>query len=184
MKGQIVKSELIEQIIKLEEEMFLAVRSMESAPCQQMIGTFRAMRNMSHSVLSEETLKSYFNDLVQAKEVGRNLMTEKYARMDNLIPPLSTNPLIVKIVDIEMEWMQQLQTKYPHAIKEKGGFDNYMRSELETYSDNTLQFYYRDIITAKADEVNFVEQRYKNLYLGLGFRSLDEVEETARKNSK
>ncbi len=149
MKGQIVKSELIEQIIKLEEEMFLAVRSVESAPCQQMIGTFRAMRNMSHSVLSEETLKSYFNDLVQAKEARRNL-----------------------------------QTKYPHAIKEKGGFDNYMRSELETYSDNTLQFYYRDIITAKADEVNFVEQRYKNLYLGLGFKSLDEVEETARKNSK
>jgi len=36
---------------------------------------------------SKEMLESYFDDLVIAQKKGRNLVTEKYARMDNLIPP-------------------------------------------------------------------------------------------------
>ena len=58
------KEKIIAKIIKLEEKMFVAVRSVEPAECQHMLKTFYVMRHMSHSVLSMDTLKSYFQDLI------------------------------------------------------------------------------------------------------------------------
>ena len=49
---------------------------------------------MTHSVLSTEALQSYIEDLRKAKAEGRNLLTEKYACIDNLVPPLKTNVII------------------------------------------------------------------------------------------
>lgn len=171
---------LLEKIIKIEEEMFVNVnKGMSPVDCQNQLKTFHAMRSMSFGVLSNDTLQSYYEDLRFALQDERNLVMEKYARMDNLIPPLSDNPLIDKIVEIETAWMEELHQKYPHAIGMGPNFANYEHSELETYSDATIGYYHEDVSIAKQMGINLVEERYKLLYKGMGFKSLAEVEAKA-----
>ena len=111
------------------------------------------------------------------------LMTEKYARMENLIPSLNENELIYKIVDIEREWLSEVHKKYPLTIAVEGGFTTYAVCELETYSDATLNLYYRDIFLAATQKRNLVEERYQYLYGNLGFKDLEEVEALAQKRA-
>ena len=133
---------LLEKIIKIEEDMFVAVNEGgDKVDCQSQLKTFHAMRYMSFAVLSYDTVQSYWEDLNFALQDGRNLVKEKYARMDNLIPVFNENPAIDKIVEIECGWMKELHEKYPHAIQFGPQFANYEHSELETYSDETLELY-------------------------------------------
>lgn len=175
------RQRLMNRIIDMEADMFVKVNEgkTDKAECQTQLKTFRSMRNMSFAVLSDETLQSYYEDLKFAVLDGRNLVMEKYARMDNLIPPLNDNGLIDEIVRIEKGWMQELHAKYPHAIGMSPQFENYEHSELETYSDETIASYHRDVVTARQMGLNLVEARYKVLYQGMGFKSLDEVEAKA-----
>lgn len=161
--------------------MFVKVKASEPAQCQDMLKTFQIMREMSHSVLADDTLASYLQDLNIAESTGRNLMTEKYARMENMIPPLNENELIYKIVDIEREWLYEVHKKYPLTVAINGGFITYAVCELETYSDDTLNLYYRDVFLAATQKRNLVEERYQYLYRSLGFKDLEEVETLAQK---
>jgi len=175
------KEKIIAKIIKLEQKMFVAVRPLEPAACQHMLKTFYAMRRMSHSVLSIDTLQSYFQDLIIAVAIGRNLVTEKYARMDNLIPHLQQNEAIDHIISMETEWMQSLHEKYPLTVRFDENFAKYAAGELETYSTHTLILYQRDIAYAYHHGINLVEQRYLLLYQGMGFENLEAVEAIAKK---
>lgn len=171
---------LLARIIAMEAEMFVAVNDQDNkVECQSQMKTFQAMREMSFSVLSLDTLQSYWEDLNFAKQEGRNLVKEKYARMDNLIPAINDSPAIDKIVAIEVEWLKELHERYPHAIQYSEDFANYEHSELETYSGATLVLYLRDVESAKIARVNLVEKRYLYLYKGMGFKSLQEVEDKA-----
>ena len=111
---------------------------------------------------------------------GRNLITEKYARMDNLIPPINRNPLIKSIVALESFWLRDLHDRFPLAVRCDGRFEVYALGELETYSDQTLALYFRDVESAVEAGRNLVEERYEYLYKGIGFASLDEVEQRAQ----
>jgi len=84
---------------------------------------------------------------------------------------------IDKIVDIQKEWLADLKERYPHIFKENpmDNFANYLRSELETYSDKTLENYYSDIKKALAKGVNLVEQSYMHLAKTNGFSSLEDM---------
>lgn len=177
------RKQLLEKIIAREAAMFIAVKASEPADCQEMLKTFYLMREMSHSVLAADTLTSYLQDLETAAAAGRNLMTEKYARMENLIPSLNENELIYKIVDIEREWLSEVHKKYPLTIAVEGGFTTYAVCELETYSDATLNLYYRDIFLAATQKRNLVEERYQYLYGNLGFKDLEEVEALTQKRA-
>jgi len=175
------KEKIIAKIIKLEQKMFVAVRPLEPAACQHMFKTFYTMRHMSHSVLSMDTLKSYFQDLIIAVATGRNMVTEKYARMDNLIPHLQQNEAIDDIISMETEWMQSLHEKYPLTVRFDKNFAKYAASELETYSKHTLTLYQRDIAYAYHHGINLVEQRYLILFQGMGFENIEAVEAIAEK---
>jgi len=175
------KWDIIDNIIALELEMFLQVKAKDdggNAQCQEEPETFKLMRWMSHSVLSQDTLESYLADLLEAKANGRNLMTEKYALMENLIPRLKENPIIDKIAEVEINWMKELKLKYPNILKgNTDDFKNYMVCEYETYSDKTLEFLMKDINTAKTKKLNLPELRYKNLFKRLGYKSIEEAEQ-------
>jgi len=133
---------------------------------------------MSHTVLAADTLASYQKDLKRAEKDGRNVLTEKYARMDNLIPPLSDNPLIGKIVSIEADWMDILQQRFPKTFRgNRTPFEIYLCSELETYSDDTLALYYRDVTAALEKGKNLTEERYRLLFQSLGYSGIDQVEQ-------
>ena len=174
--------ELVNNIIEIELDMFQRVRTAEPSLCKDQPETFKAMRGMTHSVLSTETLESYLDDLQKAKAKGRNLLTEKYARMDNRIPPLKTNPIIDNIVKLESCWMRELSEKYPHSFKGgSGSFQVYLSSELETYSDETLMLYFEDVSKAQREGRNLAEERYTKLFQQIGYSSIAEVEEKAKK---
>jgi len=170
------REELLNEIIEIELRMFDQVRTSEPSLCKDRPGTFKVMRGMTHSVLSTKTLQSYLEDLQKAKAEGRNLLTEKYARMDNRIPPLKTNPIIDDIVEIEAHWMEELSQKYPRTFKRGPGFKIYLSSELETYSDETLKLYFGDVSRAEKEGRNLTEERYTKLAKQIGYGSIDELE--------
>ena len=174
------RERLIREIVAIELDMFINVKSVEPAACQQLPRTFKAMRSMSHSAWSLETLSSYLQDLQAAVLNGRNLVTEKYARMDNLIPPINSNPLIKSIVELESGWIRELHEKFPLSVKYDGRFEVYALAELETYSDRTLALYERDVQCAQQAGINLAEIRYEHLYLSIGYQSLEEVEQRAQ----
>jgi len=171
------REELLDNIIKFELDMFEQVRTTEPSLCKDRPETFRVMRGMTHSVLSTNTLQSYLGDLQKAKAEGRNLLTEKYARMDNRIPPLKTNRFIDGIVKLESRWMSELSQKYPRSFKGgPGSFGVYLSSELETYSDETLRLYFGDASEAEKEGRNLAEERYTKLAQQIGYGSIDEME--------
>jgi len=174
------REELLKSIIEIELDMFERVRTAEPSLCKDKPETFKVMRGMTHSVLSTETLESYLKDLHKAKAEGRNLLTEKYARMDNRIPPLKTNPIIDDIVEIEARWMKELSGRYPHTFKGQASFKIYLSSELETYSDQTLELYFEDLSKAEKEGRNLAEERYTMLFQQIGYSSIAEAEKKAR----
>ena len=115
---------------------------------------------------------------MEALEEGTNLMEMKYARIDDLVPPLSTSPFIDKIVDIEGGWMKDLAGKYPLAFKGRAEYSAgiYLRSELETYSDRTLELYFGDVSRAAAEGRNLTEERYTFIFKQIGFDSIEAME--------
>ena len=89
---------ILEKIIELELEMFLAVPADGTYSCQEDPEGFRLHRRAQFSIWSEDTLQSYLDDLYRAKKKAINLMTIKYARMDDLLPAENSNPQIEEIV--------------------------------------------------------------------------------------
>ena len=132
---------------------------------------------MAHFGLSVETLASYLLDLEGATAQSRNLFTEKYARIDNAIPPLKDNPLIGQTVGIQDRWMEALSERYPHTFGGRPGFSNYLSCELETYSDETLALYYQDMTKADGEGRNLAEEQYTWLFQRIGYDSIDEIEQ-------
>ncbi len=171
--------------------MFQNVNTLERTTCQDAPEGFRLARGSAFQTWSEATLESYYSDLVQAMDEGKNLMTLKYARMDNLIPALNLSPLIDEIVKIEVLWQEELSEKYPHVVilgqtsgycgaEESAShitFDIYLRCELETYSQHTLEFYYQDVSKALKEKSNLQERKYAYLVESMGYSSLEKVEE-------
>jgi hypothetical protein len=172
---------LIEQIVDIEWKMFSEVNASENAECQKQEETFRLMRWMSHSEDSQELLESYLNDLNQALENGRNLMTEKYAIIQGFLSPEVNTQLIDQIAGIESQWMKSLSEKYPTIIKGDGeSFSKYLKGELHTYSYETVSRYYDLVSESKRNNINLAEKRYTNLFSKLGYNSLEEKEAAER----
>ena len=84
-----LKEDLIASIVALEWEMFQNVNNVGGrAACQDNFETFSVMRSSQATAWSEAALASYLEDLTDAQENGRNLLTEKYARMMEFTAPL------------------------------------------------------------------------------------------------
>ena len=75
------KASLLQQVISTEWEMFRTVNGDRYVDCQQDPETFAGMRTAQFRAWPPEALRSYANDLAEAKRAGRNLLREKYIRM-------------------------------------------------------------------------------------------------------
>jgi len=174
------KTTLLNELVEYERAMFIAVQSKGGpSPCQERQDTFRVMRRMTHSVHDMPTLQALVADFKEAHESGRNLVTEKYARMEDLIPPLSTNPLLDIIADAEIAFIAEGTKLYPNAmnLKQDPGFRSYLRCELETFSDASLEHYGNTIRKAQETGRNLAVDRYDFLWRELGYGSIVEHEE-------
>ena len=185
MTPQKNREQLLHEIVSLELRMFMAIEPSTPSFCQEQPEAFKLMRRASYQVLSNETLEAYLDDLQEAIDEGRNIIELKYARIDNLITPLSNNPLIAKIVDSEGKWLKELEKRYPLTFTSRADFAAgiYLRSELETYSDKTLELYYKDICKALEEGRNLTAERYTFLFKQTGYNSIDDVE-NERKNRR
>ena len=178
MAGEADRDGLLNEIVDIELRMFLSVLTASPSACQEHPDAQKLMRTGSFCVLSTETLESYLADLQEALDEGTNLMELKYARIDNLVPPLRDNPLIDRIVEIEGAWMKDLAERYPLAFKGRVDYSAgiYLRSELETYSDKTLELYFEDVSKAAAEDRNLTGERYTYIFKQIGYDSITDME--------
>lgn len=155
---------LLAEIIERELAMFLSTRNEGGkSECQERPDTFRLMRRMAHEAHGVDFLRAYLDDLRNGEKEGRNLVTEKYARMDDLLPPLSDSPLLDEIADAESHFLRDATRAYPHIIPREGWnrFRRYLRCELETLSPRSLALYADEIRKAQQEGKNPVLERYE-----------------------
>lgn len=188
-----MKRPLLEAILDLEWEMFVCVRSDRNAPCQSAPDNFRTIRGSLFEMWTDAMLVSYLDDLQRALAQGRNLLTEKYARMDNLIAPLNTNPLIDAIVSIEDKWQSELQRCYPAlyrrccrgrnpSAEDGSNFSVYLRCELETYGNRTLELYHQNVKSMDDQKQNLAIDALRQLVRKSGYQDLEQAEAHLRNN--
>ncbi|HEB30793.1 MAG TPA: DUF4125 family protein, partial [Spirochaetes bacterium] len=177
------KQAVIKEILEIELEMFLTVRTQQRSSCQDYPESFKLHRRVQFTAWSEETAKSYLKDLKNAVQEGVNLMTVKYARMDDLIPGENKNPLIKEIVKIQYGWQEEMFRRYPYLMggarplsksednARKTSFETYLSGELETYSDTTLELLFKDMSKKIKDGVNMSGEVYGYLVREMGYPS-------------
>jgi len=198
------KDDLIANIVQAEWEMFQKVPNVGGpAGCQQDPKTFEIMRSSQAASWSEAALESYLDDLVTAQRHGRNLLTEKYARMmastapaeyaalEPLLPVLDPTALhlIDAIVEVVLAWETDLSTKFPHvlqrgrplhATEDRPGVtsvETYLRGELASYSLRTLKLYLGNVRVQEKEGVNGSELALSQTVKRYGYESLTAAEQ-------
>ncbi len=188
-------------VVTLEWEMFQQVKGINGrASCQDNLETFVIMRSSQFESWDLDVVKSYLRDLVEARQVERNLVMEKYAymmeetdpeyfaRIKHLLPPVTENAraLVEKILMFYGAWVMEFAAKYPNIRKNGRTMDgaviggraslmNYLKCELYTYSERTLQLYVDSILNHK--DLNRYWLSMEKMAQAYGYGSLDEAEE-------
>ena len=200
----IKENDTIERIIQIEWNMFVKVRNIGgTASCQKNPGTFKIMRMSQFVSWSDNVLESYLDDLLSAKKDGRNLMTEKYARMmestlpfeyekiKDLLPVISneSRDLVDQIVEVVLEWERELMERFPflvsrgrpvYSCEDKPcitSIETYLRGELLTYSYRTLKLYLDNILEQKKENINASEINILHIVKSYGWQTLEEANE-------
>jgi len=197
-------------MVEAEWKMFQDVPNIGGrASCQDDYKTFRIMRASQAAGWSEETLESYIEDLKEAESSGRNLLTEKYARMmqstspseyatiEHLLPQVDPGAvaLIEQIVSIVLGWERELHERYPSILRRgrpllstEDSFmvtsvETYLKGELATYSTRTLELYLAHTRQQQSKSVNGSAITLLNMMKQYGFNSLEEANEKLKSQS-
>jgi len=203
-----MKEHIIKEILRKEWKMFINVQNKGGkALCQEDNKTFTIMRSSQFEGLPINILESYFHDLTVAERQGRNLMTEKYARMMESTAPLEYEEIknllveidkvsqkyIEKIIPIFLEWEKKFRFEYPYLSSisrpvlsledslSSTSFETYLKAELSTYSSNTLQLYYDFIKRNNENNINLSRQIQSNIVTKYGYHSLQEANDSVKK---
>lgn len=204
MKDVNNKDDLVEKLVELEWENFDQVKNEGGrADCQDDWDTFSIMRTSQYLTWTDEMLQSYIDDFEVAMARGWNLITEKYGRMmestapnrfdeiKNQFPylPEEKKNIIEEIVSIQVTWMEEFAAHYPYMAGNSRdihtsedtcfstSFETYLRGELRTYSDKTLDLYGRFIVSYLQEGKNLTKDIMTNTALLYGYESLEKAEE-------
>ena len=195
---------LTERIVALEWDQFQRTENEGGrASCQGNWPVFRQMRSSQFLTWPLDLLVSYRDDLVEADRVGRNLVTEKYARMmastapdeyreriEPYIPRLSNERIArqERVIGVQVVWAAAFRERWPKlgmAMRvlttaedtlEDTSFETYLRGELGTYTDTTFARYERMVDDWRAAGRNLTEATVRNTVVMGGFADLDEAE--------
>lgn len=195
------KDQLIRYILNMEWDMFTNVQNQNGrADCQDDYETFVIMRLSQLYIWDQDILASYFLDLMEAKEAGRNLMTEKYgymmeqtdpegyARIKDLLPEVSQEKrsMAQAIVRIYKVWEREMAVRYP-KLRSRGragkteptldgsvSVEDYQYCELITYSERTLKLLL-EYIGEHAGENLYIAE-VANMVQAYGYENLEAAE--------
>ena len=198
---------IIDDIITLEWQAFDKVQNEGGrANCQEDFDTFQLMRAAQCQSWDPATLMSYFGDLQQAQQVGRNLVQEKYARMmastapeqyasfAHTLPALSDwqRSTIERIVAQQLAWRLAFAAQYPFMSSQSRlirseedtpyatSFETYLRGELGTYSPATLTAYQQMIENIADEGENITTITMRHTAKRYGYANLDAAEQKLR----
>ena len=173
------------------------------ASCQDDWQTFYIMRGSQYASWRDDMLEFWEKFVTECRDAGRNMVTEKYAKMmrftdigyynEHLKPylpetPQESFPLIDEIVEAMIKWELEFAEKYPKisgvgrpitADMDKYGFtslETYARGELETYPVELLEMYadYVRELKAKGESLAILNQRVMvKMY---GYETIEEAE--------
>lgn len=195
---------LAEEITKLEWQQFqLTQNEGGRANCQEDWQTFHIMRMSQFLTWPLDLQESYKKDLERADSNGRNLITEKYARMmestapeifDRTIKPY-IKPILEprkneqeKIILTQVKWADDFRNRYTHLglamrvlktsedTEENTSFETYLRGELSTYSAETFAKYKAFIEDLIAKNLNLTQMIITNTVRMYGYDSLESAE--------
>lgn len=196
--------DLVEEVIRREWDQFQRTENEGGrASCQGDWPMFHQMRASQFMTWPEDLLRSYLDDLDEANRVGRNLVTEKYARMmastapdeyreriEPFIPRLSDERIArqERVIAVQVAWARDFRGRYPKLgaamrvlttaedTPEDTSFETYLRGELGTYSDRTMALYEAMVEDLQAAGRNLTEQTVANTVRLGGFADLEEAE--------
>lgn len=196
--------DLVEEVIRREWDQFQRTENEGGrASCQGNWPMFHQMRASQFMTWPEDLLRSYLDDLDEANRVGRNLVTEKYARMmastapdeyreriEPFIPRLSDERVArqERVIAVQVAWARDFRGRYPKLgaamrvlttaedTPEDTSFETYLRGELGTYSDRTMALYEAMAENLQAAGRNLTEQTVANTVRLGGFADLEEAE--------
>lgn len=196
--------DLVERVVRHEWDQFQNTENEGGrASCQGNWPVFHQMRASQFLTWPGDLLASYADDLDAADRVGRNLVTEKYARMMESTAPVEfrerIEPYIPKLGDdrvarqeriiaVQVGWARDFRGRYPKLgaamrvlttaedTAEDTSFETYLRGELGTYSDATIALYERMVADLQAQGRNLTEETILNTVRIGGFAGLDEAE--------
>ena len=174
--------DLIKNLLDREWEMFPNVSNEGGrADCQDDRDTFDIMRKSQFSIWNRECLLSYLNDLEQARQSGRNLMTEKYGymmadtapnefeRIKNLLPEVTEEKerLSEELTEKQVVWMERFRKLYPDLGKRgrplrRHDSGSALETSLETYSHGELLTYSVETLRLLKRRFEQLEQEYEN----------------------
>lgn len=195
---------IIDEIIAEEWAMFKTVQSVDGpTACQEQPETFDLMRRSQYLTWPVIVLCSYRTDVRTARDEGRNLMIEKYARMmqrtdpagyaaiEDMLPPLEegVEALVDEAAQLVTAWEEDVRARYPfivergrdlsndEASRQGTSFDTYLRAELSTYSLRTLRLYVQHVRTLADAGINGSQLVYEQLVRLYGYDGLEEANE-------
>lgn len=183
--------------------MFQAVQNRGGrASCQDDFTTFQIMRNSQFLAWSEELRRSYLQDLDAATVQGSNLLSLKYAWMmeDTFpqefqeirehLPTLSptVRSMVQEILSLQLSMTEKLFLEYPlscagsrpiHPVAsypQIASIETYLRGELYTYSEKTLELYLHNLRDYISRDQNYAEVILEYTARQYGYSSLAELE--------
>lgn len=199
---------LVAEIVAREWEMFQSVANVGGpADCQHDPETFKIMRLSQMETWDQALLESYREDLVAAQLAGRNLLSEKYAWMMRETHPqefaalqaqlpvvsASAKVMIEEIVAVHLTWQREVALAYPTLLShgraatgaEKGtSLETYLRGELSTYSEKTLELYRALVLAKQQAGQNEAKENLWHQVRQYGFASLEDCEAYLRNRAK
>lgn len=197
-----VMDQIMNTVIDMEWEMFQNVRNAGGkASCQNDPDTFYIMRYSNYCVMSQKTIDKIRSDYLNAKLKERNLVMERYAYMmaetdpdyfeeylQPFLPVVSTvkNGLVECCMECFMKFQKDFIKGYPvyaakgrpmeGAVQSGVSVENYMRGELKTYSEDTLESFLMDLRSADQAGHNLVEEVQKATVGFYGYQSIEEAQ--------
>jgi hypothetical protein len=203
-----MKLEKVEKILQLEWNMFQKVENIGGrASCQEDFETFYIMRRSQYENWTDEMLDVWTKYVEESEEAGRNLLSEKYARMMQYsdlhyynkhlkyklpVTPVKIFRLINEIVEQLILWEEDLGKRYPLVVgtgrplrseedyKGQTSLETYARGELETYPEELL-ILYRDYVKDLASKgISLSENNQLTMVKLYGYETIEEAEESLK----